>query len=95
MQQFGILFSSLRAEFRHAWFPTLLISSLVILHDTATGIRHGGMAVALLITALIFARPALIGRETPIDSWRHSAIYAGTILVATLVSLGAMDLLNR
>lgn len=94
MQQFGQLFSSLRAEIRHAWFPTLLICSMVILHDLATGIRHGGLVVALLIAALMLARPALLGRQSPLASWRHSLIYAVTILVATLISLGALDWLK-
>jgi hypothetical protein len=94
MQQFGQLFSSLRAEFRHAWFPTLLICSMVILHDAATGIRHSGLVVALLIAAFMLARPAPLRRHSPMQNWRHSLIYAVTVLVATLVSLGALDWLK-
>jgi hypothetical protein len=94
MQRFGSIYTSLRTEFRHAWFPTVLISIMVILHDTATGIRHGGLTVALLIAALMLCRPALFGRQSPLESWRHSLIYAVTIFVATLVSLGTLDWLN-
>jgi lysylphosphatidylglycerol synthetase-like protein (DUF2156 family) len=95
MQRFGSIFSSLRTEFRHAWFPTVLICLMVILHDMATGIRHGGLTVALLIAALMLCRPALFGRQSPLESWRHSLIYAVTILVATLISLGALDWLHQ
>jgi hypothetical protein len=94
MQQFGSVFRSLRAEFRQAWFPTMLICGMVILHDTATGIRHGGLTVALLIAGLILCRPALFGRRPLLDNWRHSLIYAVTVLVATLVSLGMLDWLG-
>jgi hypothetical protein len=94
MQQFGSVFRSLRAEFRHAWFPTLLICGMVIFHDMVTGIRHGGLTVALLIAGLTLCRPALFGRDSRLDNWRHGLIYAATILVATLVSLTLLDLLK-
>ncbi|OCC00772.1 hypothetical protein BA190_32270 [Labrys sp. WJW] len=94
MQPFAPLLAKLRTEFRHAWFPTLLICSMVILHDLATGIQHGGLVVALLIAAFVLARPALLRQRSPLQSWRHSLIYAGAILVATLVSLGTLDWLK-
>ncbi len=94
MQPFGQLLTMLRTEFRHAWFPTLLICSMVILHDLATGIQHGALVVTLLVAAFILARPAMLRRRSPLESWRHSLIYAGAILVATLVSLGTLDWLK-
>ena len=67
MQPFAPLLAKLRTEFRHAWFPTLLICSMVILHDLATGIQHGGLVVALLIAAFVLAPrlapPALAAAE--------------------------------
>jgi len=68
MQQFGQLFASLRTEFRHAWFPTLLICSMVILHDLATDSRHGGLVVVLLIAAFMLARPTRLRRHSPLEN---------------------------
>ncbi|CAM5776462.1 hypothetical protein LMIY3S_05539 [Labrys miyagiensis] len=86
--------TSLRTEFRHAWFPTLLICSIVLLHDLATGSQHGGLVVVLLIAAFILARPPRLRRHSPLENWRHSFIYAVTVVVATLVSLGTLDWLK-
>jgi hypothetical protein len=94
MPQLGQFLGSLRAEFRHAWFPTLLISSMVILHDGTTGTHHGGLVVVLLIAAFMLARPERLRRHSPLESWPHSLIYALTTLVATLISLGALDWLK-
>lgn len=89
------LFASLRTEFRHAWFPTLLICSVVLLHDLVTGSQHGGLVVVLLIAAFMLARPSRLRRHSPLENWRDSLIYAVTVLAATLVSLGALDMLRR
>jgi len=94
MQQFGSVFRSLRAEFRHAWFPTVLISGMVIIHDMVTGIRHGGLTVALLIAGLILCRPAMFGRESLLDNWRSSLLYTATIMAATTISLSLLDWLK-
>jgi hypothetical protein len=88
------LLASLRTEFRHAWFPTLLISGMVLLHDLATGSQHGALVVVLLIAAFILARPPRLRRHSPLQNWRQSLIYAVTVLVATLVSLGMLDWLK-
>lgn len=50
--------------------------------------------VALLIATFVLARPTLLRRHPPLQSWRLSLIYAGTVLVATLVSLGLLDWLR-
>lgn len=94
MQQFGSVFRSLRTEFRHAWFPTMLICGMVIFHDMVTGIRHGGLTVAFLIAGLMLGRHALFGPESPLANWRHSLIYAAAILAATLISLSLLDWLK-
>ena len=95
MQPIAQLLASLRTEFRHAWFPTLLICSIVLLHDVTTGSQHGGLVVLLLIAAFTLGRPADLRRHSPLENWRPSLIYAVAVVVATLISLGALDWLKH